>query len=50
MLSKDNEPGCVLGTISKTVLQHLRRFQQKQMRLDQLMQPGWGDVANYFHE
>jgi hypothetical protein len=25
-------------------------FRQKQMRLDELIQPGWADAANYFHE
>jgi len=25
-------------------------FRQKQMKLDKLMQPGWGDAADYFRE
>jgi len=49
-LSDDDEPRCVMGTISKTVQHRIERFRQKQMRLDELMQPGWGDAANYFCE
>jgi len=26
----------------------MESFRQKQMRLDELMQPGWGDKADYF--
>jgi len=32
-LSEDEEPGWVMGTISKTVQHHMARFQQKQMKL-----------------
>jgi hypothetical protein len=46
----DDEPGWVMGTISKTVQHRMERFWQKQMRLDELTQPGWGDAANYFCE
>jgi hypothetical protein len=49
-LSDDDEPGWVMGTINKTVQHHMESFQQKQMRLDELTQPGWGDAANYFRE
>jgi len=49
-LSDDNEPGWVMGPISKTVPHRLERFQQKQMKLDELTQPGWGDAANYCHK
>jgi len=28
----------------------MESFRQKQMRLEELMQPGWGDAANYFLE
>ena len=49
-LSEDDEPGWVLGTISKTVQSHMERFRQKQMNLDKLMQPGWGDEADCFYE
>ena len=49
-LSEDDEPGWVMGTISKTVEHRMERFLQKQMKLDKLMQPGWGDAADYFCE
>jgi hypothetical protein len=49
-LSEDDEPGWVMGTISKTVQQRMERFRQKQMKLDELTQPGWEDAANYFFE
>jgi len=49
-LSDDDEPGWVMGTISKTVQHRLESFWQKQMKLDELTQPGWGDAANYFRE
>jgi len=49
-LSDDDEPGWVMGTISKTVQYRLESFRQKQMKLDELTQPGWGDAANYFRE
>jgi len=49
-LSDYNEPGRGLGTISKTVQHSMGSFQQKQMRLDELTQPGWGDAANYYCE
>jgi len=49
-LSDDDEPGWVMGTITKTVQHHMQSFWQKQMRLDELTQPGWGDAANYFRE
>ena len=46
-LSEDDEPGWVKGPISKTVQNRMERFQQKSMKLEELMQPGWGDMANY---
>jgi len=49
-LSKDNEPGWVMGTITKTVKQLMERFRQKQMKLDELTQQGWEDAADCFHE
>ena len=49
-LSDDDEPGWVMGTITKTVQHCMESFRQKQMRLDELTQPGWGDAANYFRE
>ena len=39
-----------MGTISKTVQHYMESFRQKQMRLDELTQPGWGDAANDFRE
>jgi len=49
-LSEDDEPGWVMGTITKTVPQHMERFRQKQMKLDELTQPGWKDAIDYFRE
>jgi len=49
-LSEDDEPSWVMGTISKTVQQGMERFRQKQMKLDELTQPGWEDAADYFRE
>jgi len=49
-LSEDDEPGWVMGTNNKTVQQRMERFRQKQMKLDELTQPGWEDAANYFCE
>jgi len=49
-LSDDDEPGWVMGTITKTVQHRMESFRQKQMRLDELTQPGWADAANYFRE
>jgi len=39
-LSEDDEPSWVMGTIIKTVQQRTERFRQKQMKLDELNQPG----------
>jgi len=49
-LSEDDEPGWVMGTISKMVQQRMESFRQKQMKLDELTQPGWEDAADYFRE
>jgi len=49
-LSEDDEPGWVMGTITKTVHQCIERFWQKQMKLDELTQPGWENAADYFCE
>jgi len=45
-LSDDDEPGWVMGKITTTVQHRMESFRQKQMRLDELTQPGWGDAAN----
>jgi len=37
-LSEDDEPGWVMGTISKTVKQHMESSRQKAMKLDELIQ------------
>jgi len=39
-----------MGTISKTVQQCMLSFWQKQVRIDILTQPGWGDTADNFRE
>jgi len=49
-LCDDDDPGCVMGTITQTVQHRVQSFWQKQMRRNQLSQPGCGDVANYFCE
>jgi len=49
-LGEDDEPGWVMGTITKTVQQRMERFRQKQMKLDELTQPGWEDALDYFLE
>ena len=49
-LSEDDEPSWVKSTISKTVQYRIECFRQKQMKLDELMQPGWGEAADYFLE
>jgi hypothetical protein len=46
--SEDDEPCWVMGTITKTVQQRTERFRQKHMKLDELTQPGWDDVAKNF--
>jgi len=40
-LCEDDEPGWVIGTISKLVQQRMERFRQNQMKLDELTRPGW---------
>jgi hypothetical protein len=47
-LSEDDKPGWVMGSITQMVQQHMERFWQKQMALDELTQPGWEDAAHYF--
>jgi hypothetical protein len=39
-----------MGTFHKTVQQHMERFRQKQMNIDELTQLGWEDVADNFCE
>jgi hypothetical protein len=45
MPREDDEPGWVMGTISRRVQYRMESFQQKQMRLDELMQLEQGDAA-----
>ena len=49
-LSEDDKPGWVMGTISTTVQQRMDRSWQKQMKFNELTQPGWEDAADYFCE
>jgi hypothetical protein len=49
-LSEDDELGWVMGTISKTVQQHMERFRPTERKVDELTQPGWEDAADYFRE
>jgi len=49
-LSEDDKPGLVMGTMYKTVHQHMERFRLKQMKLDESTQQGRGDTVEYFHE
>jgi len=49
-LSEDDEPGWVMGTISKMVHYHMECFRRKQMKLDELTQCGWGDAADYLRK
>jgi hypothetical protein len=46
-LNEDDEPGWVMGTMTKMVQHHMERFRQKQMNLNELTQPGWEDAADY---
>jgi len=45
-LSEDDEPGWVMRAISKMLQQRMERFRQKQMKLDQLTQPGSEGAAH----
>jgi len=49
-LSEDDEPGWVMGTICKMVQRRMESIRQKQMKLDELTQPGWEDAADYFRQ
>jgi len=49
-LSEDDKPGWVMATITKPVPQRMERFREKQMKFDELTEPGWEDAADYFHE
>jgi len=49
-LSKDDEPGQVIATITKTVQNHMLSFWQKQIALDEPTQTEWWDMAVEFPE
>ena len=49
-LSEDDEPGWLMGTISKMVQHRMQSFWQKPMRPDEMTQLGWGYAADYFRE
>ena len=49
-LSDDDEPGWVMGTITRTVQHRMESFQQKHLMLDELTPPGSEDAAYYFGE
>jgi hypothetical protein len=49
-LSNDDEPGWVMGTISKTVQHRMESFRQTQLRLDELRKLGWADTSDCFRE
>jgi hypothetical protein len=50
VLSEDDEPSWVMGTITKMVQQRIETFRQKQMKLDELTQLGWEDAADDLRE
>ena len=45
-LNEDDEPSCVMGTISKMLPRLIERFWQKKIKLDELTQPGSGALAD----
>jgi hypothetical protein len=49
-LSDDYKPGWATGTITETVQHGMESFWLRQIRLDELTQPAWGDAANHFRE
>jgi hypothetical protein len=49
-LSDDDEPSWVMGKITNTVQQRMEGCRQMQMKLDELTQPTWEDVADYIRE
>jgi len=49
-LSEDDEPGWVMGTITKTIQQLMAMLWQKLMTVDKLTQSRWEDATDYFCE
>jgi hypothetical protein len=39
-----------MSTTTEMMQQHIERIRQKQIKLNELMQPGWEDAAHYFPE
>jgi hypothetical protein len=48
--SDDDKPGWVICTIPQTVGQHMSRFRQEQIKLDQLTTLRWEDSDGNFRE
>jgi len=49
-MSENDEPCWVMGTVTNAVQQRLEKYQQKELKLDKLTQPGLEDAADYFGE
>jgi len=49
-LSKNDKPGCVMSTISKTVQQRTEKFCQIKMRLEEVTKLEWEVVPDFFRE
>jgi hypothetical protein len=49
-LSEDDEPGWMLGTITKTVQQRMERFWQKHMKSNKSSHPGWDNTPAYYRD
>jgi hypothetical protein len=49
-LNNNDEPGWVMCKISEMVPHHMESCRQKRIRLEELIQPGWKEVANHFRQ
>jgi len=49
-MTEEDEPGWVMGTITKTVPQQMERFRQQQLNLNELTKPAWENAADYLRE
>jgi len=47
-LSEDDQPGWVVATMPITAQQRMQTYRQMWIKLDELIQPGWGYTANNF--
>jgi hypothetical protein len=45
-LINDDEPGWLIGTISKMIFHRIKSFGQTLIQLDKLRPPRWGDMAD----